>query len=303
MEESDLKPDRAALCVLLTCYNRRELTLRSLGAVRVAARAAGLDWCGVLVDDGSSDGTGESVRVAFPEVTVVRHEGPPLFWCRGMHRAMTDAAAQGHDNYLLLNDDTELVPHALVAMQACAARQRQEAGAPVIVIGSVCDPDTGHPTYGGRRRVSRWRPISLALIEPSTLAQPADSFDGNVVWIPAEVRRQVGDLDAGFEHAMGDLDYGLRAGRCGVRLWVAPGWVGTCRSNPSQGTFHDRSLPWRARWRHFASRRHLPWRSWMRLTRRHAGPLWPLYFVWPYARMLLSGLVPARAAGAGEGPR
>jgi hypothetical protein len=36
-------------------------------------------------------------------------------------------------------------------------------------------------------------------------------------------------------------------------------------------------------------RKGLPVRSWLRFTRKHGGVLWPMYFVWPYAKLLLTG--------------
>lgn len=34
-------------------------------------------------------------------------------------------------------------------------------------------------------------------------------------------------------------------------------------------------------------RKGLPWRSWLIFTRRHTGVMWPLYFAWPYAKLLV----------------
>jgi hypothetical protein len=36
-------------------------------------------------------------------------------------------------------------------------------------------------------------------------------------------------------------------------------------------------------------RKGLPWRSWWVLTRRHAGPFWPVFFLWPYVRVVVGG--------------
>jgi hypothetical protein len=39
------------------------------------------------------------------------------------------------------------------------------------------------------------------------------------------------------------------------------------------------------------TRKGLPWRSWLVLTRRHAGPLWPLHFASPYLKVVVQGLL------------
>ncbi len=51
---------------------------------------AGLELSVYLVDDGSSDGTGDAVRQAYPSVSVIRGDGT-LFWNRGMRKAWEDA--------------------------------------------------------------------------------------------------------------------------------------------------------------------------------------------------------------------
>jgi GT2 family glycosyltransferase len=86
---------------------------------------------------------------------------------------------------------------------------------------------------------------------------------------------------------MGDTDYALRARKLGIDVWVAPGVYGSCGDNPDTGTYLDSQLPLPQRWKLIMSRKGLPWRSWLVLTSRHMGPLWPLYFCWPYIKLIL----------------
>jgi GT2 family glycosyltransferase len=112
-------------------------------------------------------------------------------------------------------------------------------------------------------------------------------MNGNCVLIPHEVLTAVGNLDERFEHAMGDMDYGLRVTKAGFPMWVAPGHVGRCRRNPAKDTYLDAAAPLSKRMKHLLSRKGLPVRSWFVFTRRHAGPLWPLYWAWPYLKVVL----------------
>ncbi|MES1163031.1 MAG: hypothetical protein ABUL50_08210, partial [Rhizobacter sp.] len=134
---------------------------------------------------------------------------------------------------------------------------------------------------------SRWKPLRVARVQPSDRALRCDSMTGNIVLISSEVVCRVGNLDPTFEHSMGDTDYALRAGRRGVQVWIDAGVHGTCSDNPPDGTWCDPTQPLALRWRDMMTRKGLPWRSWLTLTRRHAGLLWPLHFAWPYVKVAL----------------
>lgn len=287
------------VCALLTCFNRRDKTLACLQALAASTDLNGTAVSAVLVDDGSTDGTARAVRVGFPWVQVVRADGA-LFWCRGMHRAFAIALETGFDHYLWLNDDTMLQPDALSRLLATEARLRSHTAAPVIVVGSTVDVETGRVTYGGERRPSAWRPLRIERIQPTDAPQRCDSMTGNIVLVSAAAARRVGNLDPVFEHSMGDTDYALRAGKLGVQVWVDAGTHGSCSDNPSQGTWCDPTQPLARRWRDMMTRKGLPWRSWLALTRRHAGPLWPMHFALPYAKVVAQGVFANHSRPPGE---
>jgi hypothetical protein len=79
--------------------------------------------------------------------------------------------------------------------------------------------------------------------------------------------------------------YGLCAKQAGIKVLVVPGFVGVCDKNPVAGSFNDRSLSARERWKKMMQPKGLPPSSWMVFTRRHGGLLWPLYWVAPYLRV------------------
>lgn len=276
------------LAVLMTCFNRKNKTMECLQALTNSARYPQLEVDAVLVDDGSTDGTMQAVQAKFPWVQVVRSSGN-LYWARGMHQALQIAMQSDYDFYLWLNDDTMLYADALSRLLACEAALRTQSNGPIIVVGSTVDEHTGALTYGGEVRVSTLRKMRFARIKPSDAAQPCESMNGNTVLISRDAARIVGNVEPAFEHAMGDTDYALRANKLGVGVWAAPGVHGTCSGNAATGTYMDTALPLRRRWQLMQSRKGLPWRSWLILTRRHAGVAWPLYFAWPYLSLLLGG--------------
>lgn len=285
--------ERGSLCALLCSFNRREHTLQCLRHLQASTGLQGWALTAVLVDDGSSDGTADAVQRAFPWVQVQRGDGT-LYWARAMHQAFGTALRASHGHYLWLNDDTLLAPDALARLVATAAERQSALGVPVIVAGTAVVPLSDAASYGGRSRPARWRRSTWQLVQPGQQPQRVETMDGNIVLISAAAAERLGNLDAAYEHAMADYDYGLRATALGVPVWLAPGVHGSCQQNPTRGTFHDSELSLRQRWRALLHRKGLPWRSWWRFTFRHTGWLWPVYFVWPYARVLFGW--PARAS-------
>jgi GT2 family glycosyltransferase len=285
------------IATLITCFNRKQKTLDCLAAL--IDRSVGTAVTSIyLVDDGSTDGTAAAVRAAYPQVQIVQGDGQ-LFWNGGMRLAFATALERDYDYYLWLNDDTILYPHALsVLLQTAERLAAQETDLGTIVVGSTCDPDTGTFTYGGMLQQSWWRPMRLARVEPSDTPQKCDTVNGNCVLISRSVVRVVGNLDPAFTHYMGDLDYGLRAHKHGCNIWVAPGYLGTCAENARPSNWHEVFVgqSWHHQLQQMGSPKGLnfttvtlsPLAEWKAFAQRHAGPLWPIYWLSPYRRLLLA---------------
>ncbi len=280
---------RPKVIAVLTCFNRRALTLACLNALAIAATRAEIELEALVVDDASPDGTATAVREQFPWAEVIEGSGS-LFWNRGMHLGFARALERGADYYLWLNDDTHLVPDALAnLLLQSAALERSQAG-PVIVVGATAERESGRVSYGGRVAPSRVRPFNYRLVHSDKEPVRCEAIEGNCVLIPDRAARRVGNLDPIFEHAMGDTDYGLRARTLGIPAFVASGIVGHCSPNPVRGTYFDTSLPLSTRWKLVRGRKGLPVRSWRHFCRRHGGMFWPVHFAWPYTKVLLTGV-------------
>lgn len=272
------------LAVLLSCFNRREKTLACLEALLGQNLPSGCGLEVFLTDDASTDGTAEAVRNRFPAVRVLAGTGSH-YWNGGMRLAFEEALQVDYDYYLWLNDDTLLAPGALAALLQTHAEVRKKGGADAIIVGTTRSPQDGSPTYGGVVRQSRLRRTRFSLVTPAAVPVECETMNGNCVLVPRIVAQAVGNLDAAFVHGMGDFDYGLRARRAGFSVWVMPGFAGVCGKNSLANTFYDGSLSLSARWKHMNSPKGLPLAEWKIFCRRHAGPLWPLFFLWPYLRL------------------
>jgi GT2 family glycosyltransferase len=284
MQFSSWKEEAPRIAVLITCFNRKKKTVACIDAV-LAQSARDVTFDFYVTDDASDDGTAELLLSIYPSLRLFRGNGA-LFWNGGMRLAWQQASQWRHDFYLWLNDDTFLHRDAVQTMLGAYARGLKLNGRAAIVVGATED-DAGRASYGGERQKNRWLfTLTLTMLEPNGQLQACDTFNGNCVLIPLSVAEALGNLDGGFVHAMGDTDYGLRARRLGVPIWLAPCFVGRCVNDSGRGFIpigERTSLA--AQWKNMFAPKALPWRPWKILCRRHAGVLWPIYWLWPYLKM------------------
>jgi GT2 family glycosyltransferase len=272
------------IAILMACHNRKQKTLACLRAV--FSQKADVNIQVILLDDGSTDGTGADVACEFPTVSIIKGNGN-LYWNKGMHLAFETAMKEGYDYYMWLNDDTLLYTDALQNLTKEIQKLEMQIGKAVILVGSTIDPLTGTLSYGGSRRVSKWHPDRSKIIDPSPIESiPCDTFNGNCVLIADAAARITGNLDWRFAHAMGDNDYGLRAKKKGVAVFVAPGFIGKCSRNESRNTWLDASLPLLVRLKKKESRKGLPFMSQFIYCVRHAGLLGVFIAFLPYLNLL-----------------
>ena len=139
------------LVVCLTCHNRKEKTLACLSALYATDLPHKIQVEVILVDDGSTDGTGTASAALDRRITVVYGDGK-LFWNGGMRMAFAEAWKSRPDFYVWLNDDTTLEKHALQHLLETYDSLRSSHGDRLIIVGATFDPESNRLTYGGFRR-------------------------------------------------------------------------------------------------------------------------------------------------------
>lgn len=280
--------DNLRIAVIMTCHNRKSLTLASLESLRGQAGFAEQNL--FLVDDGSTDGTGEAVRATLPGANVIEGDGS-LYWNGGMRLAWQRGLESGvdFDFYLWLNDDVQLEPGTLEMLVADAEGVTVRGGA-VIVSAATREPGSHVITYGAHRRPDPRKPLRLMLVEPEGNPVQVDTISGNIVLVSAAVERRIGNLSPAFEHIYGDLDYGFRARSAGIPVVLASRFGGSCASNDTVGTSLDRT---KRRWARVRMRwledKRVHARDWQRLVSIHGGGsmMAVLHRAVPYLRILL----------------
>lgn len=278
---------RLRIAVLIACHNRRDITVRAVLSVLAAHEAADLQV--VLLDDGSSDGTAQAVAEIAPETIILQGDGN-AFWNGGLHRAWTRALSLDVRAFLWLNDDVLLDSDAIARLVSCYRDLANVGGDERFILVGATRNSKGDITYSGKK----YRPYPFAFqldfVPPSAKTmQPIDAFNGNIVLVPRAVVDTIGINDPHFSHGFGDYDYGLRASRNGIAVWLMPSTLGICEANarPRSKGFGGSDVSLREQWRMVNTPKGLPFRDWWRITRRYSGIWFPLHFIGPYRWLIL----------------
>ena len=202
------------VAVLLTVFNRKEITLQGLRSLYSSIEnQKDYTFDIFMTDDGSTDGTSDSVSKEFPNIHIIK--GNNLFWSGGMRTAWEAAIKYSeYDYYIWFNDDAKLYQDAIGTLLDPVIR----LGDNIIVCGAFCDSN-GKVSYGAYDK-------KYHLIDIKENAQPY-FMNGNFVLIPKQVYNKVGIISDFYRHSYGDWDYGCRALKNNIRLVLTQKYVGT----------------------------------------------------------------------------
>lgn len=282
--------NKLSIAVLITCFNRMNSTIKCLRSLKTQANIDEINLNIYLVDDGCTDGTGDAVRMNFPDVSIIPGNGE-LYWGGGMRLAFGQALNKDYDFYLWVNDDAVLYPHAVRTMCDTSRYLKNETGKDSIIAGAMHDATTGTLTYSGSTRLRPWNPLSYRMVEPTDKPEPCDVINGNFVLIPRKIAAIIGNLSKDFTHQGGDYDYSLRAKEHGFSSWIAPGYIGTCSRNTLKGSPKDDSLPLLKRVDSLTKpSAMIPANEWMLFVKRHGGWVWPIFWTRTLVRRIFPWL-------------
>ncbi len=202
--------------VIIPTYNRRQTLLTVLRALE-RQEAAELIREVVVVDDGSSDGTADTVRELHTPLPIELLEGR-----RGGPAAARNAgiATARAERVLFLCDDIEASPALLSAHEM----RRRGASGPHAVVGRVDWPPGKAVSCFEAFAIERYHFGYAALDGRDEL--PFHAFITANLSIDRELLHGLGGFDEGFSYGWEDTDLGLRAVEAGVRLLYAPEALG-----------------------------------------------------------------------------
>ena len=211
---------------LMPVHNRLGMTRRFLECLR--SQAADEPVNVVVIDDGSSDGSGEFLSRQ-PGVTLLKGDGS-LWWGGGIELGLRHvlAIARAEDWVLFVNNDTEIKADFVQRLLDSARRNAPAA------IGSVIrDVDPPHDVLSVGASVDPWRFVVRDRVDsPSAAAGSADdhlhdvdALSGRGVLFPLSAFRAAGTMRARWlPHYFADYELSLRVTARATDCWwtIAP---------------------------------------------------------------------------------
>jgi GT2 family glycosyltransferase len=199
------------LFIVIPVHNRLSLTRECLLSLHRQTRSG---FKIVVVDDGSTDGTSEMIKLEFPDVSVLRGDGN-LWWTRATNIAVQHALDCGAEYVMTLNDDVIATEDFVEKMMFWAGRE------PKALLGAIAlEHAVRVPIYGGEiinwKLASRTRLVDILRADEQHGLHRVTHLPGRGLLIPAEVFRKIGLFDAEhFPQSFADQDFTHRATRAG----------------------------------------------------------------------------------------
>ena len=214
--------------ILITCHNRKDKTLAFLKSLTAQSSWDALQKEVYLLDDGSTDGTADAIKVHFPFVIIIKGTGN-LFWAGGMRFLWQHVLNQKtYDLYFLFNDDVVLLDGALEKLTNCHGALSEKG---TILIGSTLSPVSNKISYGGnllyRLNHAKYHVVTPHQKEPL----PCHLGNANIFLVDAATVDKIGIFKDAYTHYLADYDYTLTAFKADLNVFVAPGFYGYCEDD------------------------------------------------------------------------
>lgn len=227
--------------LVIPVYNRRETTLQGLKSLSRIDRD-GLDVKIFVVDDGSTDGTGDAVRKNFPEVELICGDGT-LHYAAGTNRGIEAALKWNPDYIVTMNDDSVFHEQFLQRLVKTAGENPHSIVGALLLLW-----DEPHKVFqvGQKWKTFRdgWQiPENLTAFNVEQNAFPVECIVGNCVLFPVEAIRENGLMDEKkFPHGWGDAQYLMKMRKAGWNLLIEPKSFVWCEPNTNPAPLHTQSL-------------------------------------------------------------
>lgn len=213
---------RRRIAAIILTWNQRDKTLRVLDSFSPADRQR---YGFVVWDNGSTDGTVDAVRAAFPEVHAHRHP-TNLGVASGRNAGASLAIELYAPEYLAFIDNDLVVTDGFIDALLAPMEADRQVGQTQAKLRLLDRPTLIND--GGGCRVSFWRgltrPVGMFEVDRGQYDTPAPCISGGgAMMVRADLFSQLAGFDPAFDPVgPEDLDFSLRLQALGHVAWYTP---------------------------------------------------------------------------------
>jgi len=216
-------------------HNRLDITKRFLAYIKEQDYPA---VSVIIVDDGSTDGTGEYLTQASQSNLIVLKGDGNLWWSGAMHLGISyvmNLAVEG-DYLLMINDDVHIEKGYISTLV------RESVFNDDAVVGSSQRDEISGTLLNSGYHIDFWR-MRFSPIDRETPHTSVDAVSGRGVLFPIRAVLRVGNINARiFPHYLGDLEYTAKVTGAGWKIFVSKAACVYTSSEPSDRQVRDRGV-------------------------------------------------------------
>jgi len=218
-----------SVTIVTPVHNRRDITLQCLRSLS-RINTDGLNVDVIVVDDGSTDGTAQSIHEEFPDVDVIRARGD-LWFTEGTNVGVRKALESDPKYIVMMNDDQVFDEHFLQYLVQTAENDPRSVVGPLLLLW-----DQPHKLFQVAPVWSTWQGGWQHWYQQTIWTVPetpweVDLIVGNCVLIPAAAIRECGLMNSKRYPNFGDAEYTPRLKRAGWKLLIDPRARVFCQPN------------------------------------------------------------------------
>jgi len=207
--------------VVIPVFNRKDITLKCIEQLEGQENA---QFQIVIVDDGSKDGTEESIKLRFPKVHIVKGDGS-WWWTKSVNEGCKFALGNGASAIVLMNDDTKFSNNFFELLFQSAQNY------PDSIIGaiSVTEDKPYRIFFSGVKKRKKLTAKSIkyhsqfSAYNPNEVngIHPTEVLPGRGIFIPSKVFREIGFFNQDkMPQYFADFDFTNRAKRNGYNVLI-----------------------------------------------------------------------------------